>query len=153
MKNYSIILFPFSKIPKNYPYWESMLRILKEELPSLKIIQISKTPADLIYNSDTLLLDLPLKEIIKQVETCDLWISVDNFAQHLLSGIKKGVVIWGKSDPDIFGYKDNINLLKDRKYLRRDQFEFWDKEEINIDCWLEPDIISSIILDCLKGEK
>jgi hypothetical protein len=34
-------------------------------------------------------------------------------------------VIWGISDPDIFGYDYNTNILKDRKYLRPDPFGTW----------------------------
>ena len=33
------------------------------------------------------------------------------------------------SDKNIFGYPQNINLLKNKKYLRKNQFDTWEAEE------------------------
>lgn len=151
MKSYLIGLFPFSQIPKNYPFINTMIRLVKSELPECKFIQFSKTPVDLIPDVDELKFNLSLDEICYEIQKMDLWIGVDNFAQHLLKGLKKGVVIFGKSDPLIFGYSENINLLKDRKYLRKNQFDFWFNEELDIDCWVEPDTIKDIIVKELRG--
>jgi hypothetical protein len=49
-----------------------------------------------------------------------------------------GVVIWGKSDPLLFGYPENVNLLKDRKYLRARQFYIWDDEPFDPEVFVEP---------------
>ena len=94
---------------KSYPYWEEFLVLAKEhEIKEIKGI-------------------LSEKEIIDLVNWCDIWITIDTFLPHLCAynKLKKGIVIWGKSDPLLFGYPQNINLLKDRKYLRPDQFTFW----------------------------
>ena len=57
---------------------------------------------------------------------------VDNFFQHFASHLEKpGIVIFGKSNPDIFGYKHNINILKDRANLRAKQFDIWEEEVFN----------------------
>lgn len=149
MKLYSIGLFPFSQIPKNYPFWNSMIRLVKSELSRCNFIQFSKTPVDLIPAVDEVRIDLSLDEIKFEVNKLDLWISVDNFAPHLLYP-KKGIVIWGKSDPLIFGYKENKNILKNRKYLRENQFDFWYNEVIDLECWEEPEIIKNEILKELK---
>ena len=54
---------------------------------------------------------------------------------------------YGLSDPLIFGDENNINILKDRKYLRADQFNFWDSVPPNIESFVEPEhIVNKIIL-------
>ena len=66
-------------------------------------------------------------------------ISVESFFQHFCWDLKKpGIVIWSQSDPIIFGHKENINLLKDRSYLRKDQFHIWEQCEYNKDAFISP---------------
>ena len=52
-----------------------------------------------------------------------------------------GIVIFSKSDPKVFGYEQNINLLKDKKYLRSKQFDIWEAEEFDKDSFVTPDVI------------
>jgi hypothetical protein len=47
-------------------------------------------------------------------------------------------VIWSQSNPLIFGHEENINLLKDKKYLRKEQFYLWEQCEYNKDAFVEP---------------
>lgn len=110
---------------KSYPYWEELLVLLKDH----KVKEIKGI--------------LPEKEIIDLVNWSDVWITIDSFLQHLCTyhKLKKGIVVWGKSDPLIFGYKHNINLLKNRKYLRPDQYVFWTNVPIDIDVFVSPEAI------------
>ena len=91
------------------------------------------------------------QEIIDLVNWSDIWIGTDSFLQHLVAyyKLKKGIVIWSKSDPDIFGYPDNINLLKDRKYLRVNQFrswtDTWNDIENNPDSFVSPSVVLKAI--------
>lgn len=52
---------------------------------------------------------------------------------------KKGIVLFAKSDPEIFGYPENINLLKDKKYLRWDQFGPWEATDFVEEAFFKPD--------------
>ena len=63
------------------------------------------------------------KKLLKLAQESNAWISVDSFFQHFCSYYKipNGIVIFSQSDPNIFGYPGNINILKDRAYLRPDQ--------------------------------
>lgn len=133
-----ILISPFTKKPKNYPYWKELVRELDD------VVQIGVDGEEQLV--DDFRKNLPLKEIEKLVKKCDYWISVDSFLPHLAHHIKKpGVVIWALSDPEIFGYKENLNILKDRKYLRANQFYTWDKELVNEDAFLKPkEIIKQI---------
>jgi len=120
---------------KSYPYWDSLLSLLKDhEIRKIEGI-------------------LKEQEIIDAINWCDTWISIDSFVQHLVTyhHLKPGIVLWGKSDPLIFGYPTNINLLKDRKYLREDQFKWWKDEPIDIDVFVQPEEIIKRLQILEKG--
>jgi ADP-heptose:LPS heptosyltransferase len=142
-----IILSPYAqKLPsglsnaKNYPFFPEVLSYLKDHT----IIQIG------IRGEKQLVPDfrvnLSYKELLVLVKDCDFFISVDSFLPHLAKHVgKTGVVIWGKSDPIIFGYPENLNILKDRKYLRREQFKYWWEETFNPEVFLPAEKIYKLI--------
>lgn len=118
---------------KSYPFWGEFIALAKDhEIKEIKGI-------------------LPEQEIIDLINWCDMWISIDSFIQHLVAyhKLKRGIVLWGKSSPDYFGYSENINLLKDKKYLRNNQFRDWTTSyndiENNPDSFVSPEtVIKSI---------
>lgn len=135
-----IIVSPYSKKlrdgknnPKNYPWWPELISMIKEP-----IIQVG-------IESETQLVDdfrknLSLKELSDLILECRIWISVDSFFQHLAWDIgKPGIVLWGQSDPLIFGHSENTNLLKDRKYLREKQFWWWEQCDYIEDSFVKPE--------------
>ena len=132
-----IIISPYAKPlingkqnPKNYPYWKELITFLKEP-----IIQIGVEGEEKLV--EDFRIGLPLKEIEKLVRDCTYWISVDNFLPHLAHHIKKvGIVLWSVSDPKIFGYPENLNILKSRDNLRPDQFNYWEQCEYNENVYL-----------------
>ncbi len=137
-----IIISPFAqklrnkKInPKNYPYWPELIDLLYKE--GYEIVQVG------VEGEDQLVTDfrknLSLSDLAELVNSCDIWIGVDSFFQHFCWDLQKpGIVLWSQSDPLIFGHKENINLLKDRKYLRPNQFHIWEQCEYNKDAFVEP---------------
>ncbi len=149
MKN--IIISPYSRPmrngkvnPKNYPYWGELVSLLKGE--GFFVIQIGRSGEKPIEGVNDIRLDLTLDSLRELVATADTWISVDNFFQHFCSLIHKpGYVIFGPSDPNIFGHKENVNILKDRKYLREKQFDIWEVIECNNDIFFKPEEIIKII--------
>lgn len=138
----TIIISPFSRLmrngkrnPKNYPYWEGLVELLNK---NNRTIQIGMLGEKEIGASEEYF-NLSLKQIEKLIKQSDIWISVDNFLPHFCNHLnKRGIVIFGRSDPEIFGYKQNINILKDRKYLREYQFDIWEKIDFSRDCFLKP---------------
>lgn len=137
-----IIIHPFSKKlfnggdnPKNYPFWEELIALIEklgEPIVQIGIEGERQLVPDFRKN-------LSLRELSILLKECRIWISVDSFFQHLAwSENKKGIVLWGQGDPKIFGHEENINLLKDRKYLRKLQFRFYDETPCRKDCWVEP---------------
>lgn len=84
-----------------------------------------------------------LENLIKQA---DYIITIDSFLQHLAWYYgKQAIVLWGQSDPNIFGHKENINLLKDTKYLRDRQFWLWSQTPVIPEAFVEPEEILKYI--------
>ncbi len=150
-----VIISPFSrelkknkKNPKNFPWWGGVISMLKNH-GDIEVIQIGAGNERELWPHKKMF-DLPYKELKKELEKCDTWASVDNFCPHLAHLIgKKVVVIFGKSDPKIFGYQENINLLKDRKHLMKNQFVTWDMETFDEDVFVTPKEVYESILSLL----
>ena len=143
-----ILISPYSKYlrngavnPKNYPYWEELVSKLKNR--GHEIIQIGVANEKKLVEDCRFNMTLPqLEDLLKE---CDLFISVDNFIPHMAHyiGAGQGIVLFGQSDPNIFGYPENINLLRDRKHLREKQFDMWEAVGFNPDVFVYPDIVMS----------
>lgn len=119
--------------PKNYPYWDELISMIQEP-----IVQIGVTGEKALV--DDFRTNLPFSDLTKLVNECRTWISVDSFFQHFCWDLgKPGVVIFSQSDPNIFGHKENVNLLKDRKYLRPNQFWLWTQTTYDIKAYVQPE--------------
>ena len=126
--------------PKNYPFWKEVIEHIDEDIVQIGIDGEEQLVPDFRKN-------LQLYELSVLTTQCKTWISIDSFFQHFCWDLNKpGIVIFGQSDPNIFGHTENINLLKDRKYLRERQFWLWEQAEFNIDAFVEP----KVILDALE---
>jgi ADP-heptose:LPS heptosyltransferase len=142
-----IIISPYSKPlrngapnPKNYPFWQETATSLRKY--GHYIIQVGVQGEKQIDGVDEVLFNRPLKELASLLQECGIFISVDNFFQHLAYLHKvPGIVLFGQSDPEIFGHKENINLLKDRKYLRPLQFDIWERCQYLEEAFVEPAVI------------
>lgn len=106
--------------PKNYPYWKELIALIDEPIVQVGVEGEEQLVSDFRKN-------LPVSELRKLIRECRTWISCDSFIQHLgWDEEKKGVVLWGVSDPLIFGHPENVNLLKSRDFLADNQFLWWD---------------------------
>lgn len=135
------------KNPKDYPWWAHLFNLL--DVRGHEVIQIGRSGENKVcHKLNTILYDMTLDEVKRMVEQVDLWISVDNFLPHLVNYHKiktPGIVIFGQSDPNIFGYKQFTNFLKDRSYLREKQFWLWEQATYNEDAFVEPEEIAHFI--------
>jgi ADP-heptose:LPS heptosyltransferase len=126
---------------KNYPYWKELIALIDEP-----IVQVGVEGEEQLV--DDFRKNLSLVDLRKLVQECRIWISCDSFLQHLgWDEGKKGIVLWGPSDPNIYGHPENINLLKDRKYLVQDQFLWWEAYEFDEERFVKPEEV----LKHLKG--
>lgn len=129
-----IVIAPYSTAleggrvnPKSYPHWEEVVASLRRM--GQRTVQIGVSGEQRLNGVDDYRQGLSLDAIATLIRTCNTWLSVDSFLPHLCHcyGLKSGVVLWGVSDPLIFGYPTNINLLKARSYLRPHQFQTWNE--------------------------
>lgn len=159
---------------KNYPWWDELIQLIIEEIEIIKYdIAFQKKPdyhcmetkekITSIYRLYPIAISDPKNEPLKRVRTyfniphekiielaknAEFFISIDSFLQHLIYCEKiniPGFVIWGKSDPKIFGYQVFHNILKSEKYLRKNQYLDWKNEKINHEVFLKPKEIIKII--------
>lgn len=134
-----IIISPFVKPlrdgknnPKNYPYWEALIEMIDEPIIQVGVEGEKQLVPDFRKN-------LPISELRKLIQECRTWISCDSFFQHLAWDEKKpGIVLWGPSDPLIFGHPENVNLLKDRSHLTPNQFLWWEATEHKNERFVKP---------------
>jgi ADP-heptose:LPS heptosyltransferase len=151
-----IIISPYSKKlingkvnPKNYPFWREFL----EMLPSgTEVIQVG------IEGEEQLMPDfrknLPLKDLRALIHECDAWISCDSFLQHLAwDEGKKGIVLWSVSDPVIYGHPENINLLKSRDNLAKNQFLWWEFVDHDPSKFVDPEVVFGALNELCAVEK
>ena len=140
-----IVIFPYAKTmrngqkhPKNYPYWDELVELLKRD--NHELIQLG-------VNGETQLVEdfrknLSYNDLCEIIKDCDTFIGVDSFGQHLAWSLnKRGIVLFGQSDPKIFGHDLHVNLLKHRKYLREKQFWLWEQCEANDESFVSPETV------------
>jgi len=148
-----VIISPYSQTlrsgkenPKNYPFFEEVLKSIKDL--NFQITQIGRKDEIRLPYIKEFKMGLAFKDLKKLILDHDFWISVDNFLPHFCNTFNsRGIVLFSKSDPIIFGYNHNINLLKDRKYLRPNQFNSWDECNYDLDAFISPSLVVSTILN------
>jgi ADP-heptose:LPS heptosyltransferase len=137
-----IIISPYSKKllsgkrnPKDYPYWQDLLKDIPGPVVQVGVQWEEQLVEDFRKN-------LSLEELKVLIKQCDTWISCDSFFQHLgWDQGKRGVVLWSVSDPLIFGHPENINLLKDRSCLAENQFLWWEHVDHVSEKFVEPQVV------------
>lgn len=127
MHNKNILIAPFSKEAKNWEIenWKELVNKVKEKY-GYNVLQIGTFEDTQIKGTDIIFRNRSFEEIKKLIQNSRLIISVDSFLQHFCKTLnKKCIVIWGPSDSNIFGYKDNVNIHGNKEYLRKYQFHLW----------------------------
>lgn len=138
--------------PKNYPYWADLLRLISENKKIAQITQIGATKDKQLPYTHNFIVNEKFLKIRDLIREHDTWISVDSFLQHLnhCYDRKPGIVLWSQSDPKIFGYGENVNILKDRKYLREKQFWLWEQSQYNLEAYTEAKTVYNALLKMLN---
>lgn len=138
--------------PKNFPYWEEL--VLKMIVNGITPVQIGANKDAPIKGVTDFRQGLKLNQIRELIKECETWISVDSFLQHMNQYYdkKRGIVIFSQSDPRIFGYPTNINLLKDRSYLRDKQFWLWEQCEYNKEAFVSSDEVFFTLMKLLGNK-
>lgn len=148
----AILIIPYprrnqdgSKNAKLYPWWEKVIEELKR---TYNLIQLGeKGEKELVEDVRFNYTKQQHTELLKNSLT---FVSVDTWYPHFARKIRPGVVIWGKSNPDIYGYPEHFNIFKDRKYFRKEQFKTWTTEKYEEHVFIEPEIVVQSVETCVK---
>lgn len=141
--NNKILISPYSaKLrngktnPKNYPYWPQLVHLLNGN--GYEVIQIGVSGEDRIEGVSQFVQGWPFDKLRQLVSDCATWISVDNFFPHFThcERLKPGIVLFGQSDPKLFGYVENTNILRSRDYLRQFQYDTWEAATYRTDAFV-----------------
>lgn len=120
---------PKSPLPE---WWEQLVKLIKEPIIQIGVSNERQLVPDFRVN-------LSINKLNQLLNNCRTFITIDSFFQHLAwSQNKPGIVIWGQSNPKIYGHDIHTNLLKDEKYLMKDQFLMWELVEYRKDCFVTP---------------
>lgn len=138
------IISPYSSaVAKDYPYWSTLIGMLRSPVNHITQVGVGK---EVRLDVDEHCFNLRLADL--QKKECDIWLAVDNFFPHMVNccGFRgQGIVLWGKSDPLIFGYVSNVNLLVSRERLRRYQFESWHGVKRDDGDFVKPEVVMEAI--------
>jgi ADP-heptose:LPS heptosyltransferase len=121
---------PVGSSAKSYPtsYADLLVKMLREK--EFHLIQLG-VEGEYKLDVQEHFFNRSFEEIKEICQDSKAFISIDSFLPHLCHyfNINTGIVIFSKSDPEIFGYHHYTNLLKDRAFLRKDQFDYWKNEK------------------------
>ena len=153
----TIIISPFAQNlrngkenSKNFPYWIELVKLMKNA--QFNVIQIGSNKDKPVEGVTEFKQNLSFEQIKELISTADTWISVDSFLQHLnhYYSRKQGIVIFAQSDPRIFGYNENANILKHRSYLRDKQFWLWEQTEYDKNAFVTAEEVFNTLLKVLE---
>jgi hypothetical protein len=90
--------------------WEDLILQLHDKF---SFVQVGLQNESQIKGCDCYLLSrLTLRQVAALLNNCYTWIDVDSFISHLGHAInKKGIVLLGRSHPDIYTHNTNINIF------------------------------------------
>ncbi len=114
--------FNGSGSPKNYPFARELAQALQEA--GHEVIQVGGDGEEQLVPDFRRGLSHP--EVCDLILNSDTFISVDSYIQHAAWSVgKRGIVLFSISNPDVFGHSLHLNLLKDRSYLRPNQYDLY----------------------------
>ena len=111
--------YNISNSGRNYHDGQELINLIKEALPDINIIVFghSNEPAPLLNTTESIFIDK--LDFMILAKYCLSFISIDSCLQHICSNKsfnKKGIVLWGSSKANMFGYDKNINLVSEYPY-------------------------------------
>lgn len=147
MSKFKIALSPYCRNigkpnPKEYPFFQELIQLINNKYDNCHWTQISISGQEIIPGINDTIIDLPIKFLSKALKEFDCIICCDSMIQHLCYLLEiKCIVIFSVSDPLIFGHEENINILKDRNYLSKNQFLTWEYQDYKNKAFIDPEKI------------
>ena len=112
---------PIEIAQKLVNYYSKSYRILHIRTPEQPALQ------------GTELLNLPFRELYAVFPLSQKRLFIDSFAQHVAAALDlQSTVVWIGNKPEVFGYKENINILPDGNHVRElNKFSYLDQFDIS----------------------
>ena len=112
---------PMEIAQKLVNYYSKSYRILHIRTPEQPALQ------------GTELLNLPFRELYAVFPLSQKRLFIDSFAQHVATALDlQSTVVWIGNKPEVFGYKENINILPDGNHVRElNKFSYLDQFDIS----------------------
>ena len=104
---------------RSYKYGQELINILKEEYPNINIIVFKHPNEQEEYLGETKSIFNTREDFMILSKYCLTFICIDSALQHMVSNIKfnkKGIVLWGATEPHRFGYENNVNIISHYPY-------------------------------------
>jgi len=131
--------------PKDYPWWPQVLEKITVPVIQVGVKGEQRLVPDVRWDQD-------LTDLALLVDQCDTWMGVDSFFQHFCWDMnKQGIVLWGPSNPNIFGHEQNINLSLGPQAWRANQFLTWEQEPLDTNKHVSPDWVLRELEQLLPG--
>ena len=129
--------------PKDYPSPKELCELLEKDH---EVIQVAGN--DDLQVAKDVRRNLPHEQVCELVKWSDTGVCVDSYLQHTYWSLgKPAIVLFGISDPVIFGHPENLNLIRDRAYLRPNQFDLYYLTDYKPEAFVSP----NEILDSLNS--
>jgi len=127
--------------PKSYPLAKALANMI---VSSHEVIQLGGEEDEQL--APDFRKNLSFAEVGNLISKCDTAICVDSYLQHHCWFLnKKAIVLWGVSDPLIFGHSMHLNLIRDRNCLRKNQFDLYYANEHRPEAFVSPEEVMDII--------
>jgi len=111
--------------PKDYPFARELAGLLEKDY---EVVQVGGGNDEQVCKDFRPNLDF--NQLGKLILASRTGISVDSYLGHYYWYLgRRAIVLFGVSDPLIFGHPENLNLLVDRKFLRPRQFDLYYKTD------------------------
>ncbi len=121
--------------PKDYPNPKELCELLEKDH---EVIQMAGNDDPQVAKD--VRRNLPHEQVCELIRWSDTGVCVDSYLQHAFWEVgKPAIVLFGISDPIIFGHPENINLLRDRKYLRPQQFDLYYQNQYCNEAFVSPE--------------
>jgi len=101
-------------------YWTVVNKVLSEKYNVIQVGSSNEPNLKYCYNLQG---KISIRQTIGLINECKTYISVDSFVGHSGAALnKKGIVLFGRSNPHIVGHSGNINLWVENSCDKNDLF-------------------------------
>ena len=91
-----------------FEHWVNLTNLLYNDFD---VVQVGMPNEQLINGALDLRGKISFRHLLALTLFCVTWVDIDSFLQHAGAAVKKpGVVLWGRTDPRVFGHTINTNM-------------------------------------------